>query len=68
MIILDLPMSANGDRNYAVGRVRVLVADCGTVLGGRTRVTCSGSTRVLEGSWLSDTAAIEAFHKAYPLF
>lgn len=63
--ILDLPTMSDGTRAYLVGRVELRV----TTSGDRTRVaSVTGTPVAVEGFWLNDTEAIEAFHGEFPLF
>lgn len=66
--ILDLPDRPDGTREYMVGEARLLVSTVPTP-GGVTRVErMTGARGAVEGSWLNDTEAIEAFHGEFPLF
>lgn len=65
LMIVTVPTTSGDARMYRVGHVQLKVSSS----GDRTRVeTVAPATRAaVEGYWLNDTEAIEAFHGEYPL-
>lgn len=63
--ILDLPVTSGGMRAYMVGSAELHVSTD----GGRTRVerVSGGRRNAVEGFWLNDTEAIEAFYSEWML-